>query len=517
MRIMSLLFALFFMAGVCAAQDPAPAVVVPTSPEAAPQAAPEAAAETVTEEKSEEPSGEPVAESSPEPAVEESPAPVEAPAAPEAAPQAAPEVVAETVTEEKSAVPSGESATKSSSEPAALEAPSPAAETPQEPVPAPVFDPVVEDSAAPAVEEAPPVESVQPAAEAAVEATPEPVPVEEAPAETETEAPAAEVAPEPDLDLYLGHPLGLVVSVHDAARVADALLVDVREPEQYEQGHIAGAVNLPVKSLSEERGGVRNLLRPVDQLVTALAARGITPDSAVIVYTKITDAAEMNNAARLFWVLEYLSFPRVHLLDGGLDKWQAEGLSVETGPGKAKAVPVEAVKVTIRPEIIAKRSDVLDLVGGGTGLLVDARPGGYFTGADKADFVARPGRIPTAVSRPSADLLQGEMFEFKTEEEIRETVKVADGDMSRKVIVYCNSGNNGSLGYFGFRLAGYENVSLYDGSMAEWSLNPALAVETGDPDAEAAPATEPVPEPVVESAPVPEPVANAASETAPQP
>ncbi len=508
MKQMLLVFACLFAAGVCAAQDPAPAVEIPVAPEAAP--------------------------------------PVEVPAAPETASQAAPDAVPENATEIKSVEPAAVPLPEPGPKPAEAEAPAPepvaVPETPVEPVAAPVAEPAAETANVETVAAPEPVTVEEP-----VEAPAEPAPAAEAPAEAGMEAPT----PEADPELYLGHPLGLVVNVQDAARVADAVLVDVREPEQYEQAHIAGAVNLPVKSLSEERGGVRNLLRPVDQLVTALAARGITPDSTVIVYTKISDAAELNNAARLFWVLEYLSFPRVHLLDGGLAKWQSEGLPVENGPGQAKAVPVEAVKVTIRPEIIAKRSDVLDLVGGGTGVLVDARPRGYFTGEDKADFVARPGRIPTAVSRPSADLLQGEMFEFKSEEEIREVVKVADGDTSRKTIVYCNSGNNASLGYFGYRLAGYENVSMYDGSMAEWSLNPALAVQTGDPDAAPvaqdpapepapappveSPALEPipvpatespvadtpasksVPEPVAEAAPAPEPVANTAPETAPQP
>jgi rhodanese-related sulfurtransferase len=193
-------------------------------------------------------------------------------------------------------------------------------------------------------------------------------------------------------------------------------------------------------------------------------------------------------------VLEYLSFPEVHLLDGGLRKWMADGLPVESGPGDAKAVPVENVKVKIRPEVISRQGEVLELLVSGKGLVVDVRPRPFYLGEEKKDFVARVGHIPKAYSRPAARILDETTLLFKSEDEVKAALAVGDGDPAARVVVYCNSGNEGSLGYFGHRLAGYENVALYDGSMAEWSRNPGLALTTEDtetppaPEAPAAPA-----------------------------
>jgi thiosulfate/3-mercaptopyruvate sulfurtransferase len=303
-----------------------------------------------------------------------------------------------------------------------------------------------------------------------------------------------------------------------------ALFVDARDPEAYEKNRIAGAVNLPAKALSEERNGVVNLLRPVDQLADLLAQRGITADRTVIVYGEGDSHENAIPPARVFWVLEYLSFSDAHLLDGGLRKWTADGLPVETGPGTAKAVPVENVKVKIRPEVISRQGEVLELLVSGKGLVVDVRPRPFYLGEEKKDFVARAGHIPRAYSRPASRILDETTLLFKSEDEIRAALSIGDGDPAARVVVYCNSGNEASLGYFGHRLAGYENVALYDGSMAEWSRNPGLAMTTEDteappaPEAPAAPAeAAPAETPAVPAeAAVPE-AAPAAAPAAPEP
>ena len=368
-------------------------------------------------------------------------------------------------------------------------APAPAAETPAAaPVPVPAEKPV---EPAPAAAPAPP-------------AAPAPAPAPEAPAAA---APAAEVS----------HPLGLLVSTDEAAKLQDGVIVDVRESELFVQGHIPGAVNLPIKLVSEERDGVTNMLKPIDQLLPLLAERGIIPAKSVVVYGQNEKAADLAEAARMFWVLEYLSYPRVHLLDGGLRKWVAESRPTEAGPGAPVPVPADQVKIRLRPDVIASADQVLDLLRYKTGVLVDARPAPFFQGAEKAPYVARAGHIPTAQNHPAADLVEGDALTFKSPEAIAELLKVGGDKPPKKIITYCNSGTSGALGYFGYRLLGNENVAMYDGSMAEWSLNPGLSVETSPAPAPApAPETAPAPVPAAPAAtPAPAPAAEKPAEAAP--
>ncbi|NLV40587.1 MAG: sulfurtransferase [Candidatus Hydrogenedentes bacterium] len=399
---------------------------------------------------------------------------------------------------------------------AAQEAPAEAAAPPAAEVtdaPAPVETPAPADPA-PAEEPAP--EQAPPPADPAPAAPPEPAPAETpaAPAapETPAEAPAPAPAEQPE---YLGHPLALAAPTLDAVRVPDALFVDAREPEAYTKNHIAGAVNLPAKALSEERNGVVNLLRPVDQLADLLAQRGITADRTVIVYGEGDSHENAIPPARVFWVLEYLSFPEVHLLDGGLRKWMADALPVESGEGSAKPVPVENVKVKIRPEVISRQGEVLELLVSGKGLVVDVRPRPFYLGGEKKDFVPRAGHIPKAFSRPASRILDETTLLFKSKEEVKAALAVGDGDPAARVVVYCNSGNEAALGYFGHRLAGYENVALYDGSMAEWSRNPGLALTTEDTEAPPAPEPPAAPAEAVPAEPPAAPAAEAVPEAAP--
>jgi thiosulfate/3-mercaptopyruvate sulfurtransferase len=296
------------------------------------------------------------------------------------------------------------------------------------------------------------------------------------------------------------------------AKAADKVIVDVRESELFVQGHIPGAVNLPIKQLSEERNGVVNLLKPIDQVLPLLAERGIVPVKSVVGYGQNATPADVAEAARLFWVLEYLSFPRVHLLDGGLKKWVAESRPVETGQGAAAPVPVEQVKVRVRPEVIASTDQVLEMLRFKAGALVDTRPEPFFAGTEKADYVARAGHIPGGENHPSFGLLEGDTLTFKSPEAMTAILKIGGDKPPKRIITYCNSGVSASLGYFGYRLLGNENVAVYDGSMAEWSLNPGLNVETtAAPQAAAAVAA-----PAPEATPAPAPAASAAPAPAPE-
>jgi thiosulfate/3-mercaptopyruvate sulfurtransferase len=46
------------------------------------------------------------------------------------------------------------------------------------------------------------------------------------------------------------------------------------------------------------------------------------------------------------------------------------------------------------------------------------------------------------------------------------------------VIVYCGGGVSASLTALGLVLAGHTRVSVYDGSLEEWSADPSLPLES---------------------------------------
>lgn len=86
------------------------------------------------------------------------------------------------------------------------------------------------------------------------------------------------------------------------------LLIDVREPDEYRQGHIAGAVNIP-RGMLEFKISNEPALQQLDR--------------ALIVYCKTSGRAALSVVA-----LQTMGFINVTSLAGGFDAWAAGNLPV---------------------------------------------------------------------------------------------------------------------------------------------------------------------------------------------
>jgi thiosulfate/3-mercaptopyruvate sulfurtransferase len=126
-----------------------------------------------------------------------------------------------------------------------------------------------------------------------------------------------------------------------------------------------------------------------------------------------------------------------------------------------------------RPELLAdaawvnahrERKDVL---------LLDTRTPEEFDGTKSEDGVARPGHIPGAVNFDWTTTITDERFRERGE--LRKLFVAAGATPEKEVVTYCRVGSRASAVYFAARLLGYR-VSLYDGSMNEWSGKPELPV-----------------------------------------
>ncbi|MFP4499559.1 MAG: sulfurtransferase [Candidatus Hydrogenedentota bacterium] len=273
----------------------------------------------------------------------------------------------------------------------------------------------------------------------------------------------------------------LLLSTEELAReLDDVIVVDARPIAAYEAGHIPGARHLAAGDLSATQGGVTGLLKPVDALAPLISEAGLEQGVPIVVYSAMDEPYEVKDAARVFWALSYLGFDQVSVLDGGYAKWQAEGRPTETGAPAPKADPAGEIVLRPQEERHATRGEVLELMRAGEGILADMRPPAEYTGLDKAHYVKQSGHIPGAYSVPVEDLVDAHeagdkvFYTFKTGDALTQALA---GEKDAPVISYCNTGRSGSVGYFAYRLAGYEEVSLYDGAMAEWGNHPGLRVQ----------------------------------------
>ena len=272
----------------------------------------------------------------------------------------------------------------------------------------------------------------------------------------------------PKLQAY-AHPERLVTTDWLAEHLGDDSLVVIESNEDvllYRTGHIPGAHHVDWH-LDLNDDVMRDYVSP-EAFAAMCSARGITPDSTVVVY------GDNFNwwAAYALWVFSLFGHADVRLLDGGRATWVAEGREMTTDatvatPSSYPVVPRD--DATIR----AFKEDVLKHIG--TGPLVDVRSPGEFSGEllHMPDYpqegVQRGGHVPTAQNVPWKRAANDD-GSFKTADELR---GIYEGELGMQpgddVVTYCRIGERSSHTWFVLtHLLGFEHVRNYDGSWVEW-------------------------------------------------
>ena len=191
------------------------------------------------------------------------------------------------------------------------------------------------------------------------------------------------------------------------------------------------------------------------------------------------DNSGLRSACRAWVLLDLAGLANIAVLDGGLDKWQAEGRPVESG---AEDVPsVDRPATSVRMTDIRDKTAMLANLDGGSEQVVDARDADRFTGTHEDTVHGLPGgHIPGARNLFFRDLLRDDGT-FRDTENLRVLFEQAGIDLDQPVVATCGSGVTASVLLFALRLIGAGRTALYDGSWSEWGADPDTPKETGEP------------------------------------
>jgi thiosulfate/3-mercaptopyruvate sulfurtransferase len=241
----------------------------------------------------------------------------------------------------------------------------------------------------------------------------------------------------------------------------------------FEAGHIPGADFLDLQSeFSDQNTELHFMMPAVAQLEAAFGRHGIGANSQVVLYS----IGSAMWATRFWWMLKSLGFQNLSVLDGGLDKWKAEGRALETGP--AKGYPPATFTAKSQAGYFVDKHETLAASADRGTVVVNALGPQFHRGLEPSRY-GRPGRIPGSVNVSAATLFDPATKAFVPLAEA-ETKFAAQGiARDKRVVAYCGGGISATIDLFLLHRLGYDNLSLYDGSMGEWAKDVALPIEIG--------------------------------------
>lgn len=238
------------------------------------------------------------------------------------------------------------------------------------------------------------------------------------------------------------------------------VVIDLRTSEEYNKGHLEGAVSIPaMKNLYDKKF----FLPKLNFLKERLSEAGIDSNSIVVAY----GSGIFIRSARLFWILKVLGHDKVAILDVGY-----EGLS----PMKITTAPTTVQRKEFMPRIDNKKIEtkLSTMFAIGKKVIVDGREREHYNGEKSS--AKRFGHIPTAINYACTDNYTRSKNGNKIKDLVRLKSMYKTLDIDKEILLYCNGGSEAALDYVILKELGYK-ASVYDGSWYEWGNDPVVPIE----------------------------------------
>ncbi len=252
------------------------------------------------------------------------------------------------------------------------------------------------------------------------------------------------------------------MALEDLLDDPNLVLIDGRSFKEYSAGHLPGAVNLDLFAFHWLDTTPRGIEAFNEQTRQLLSFAGIDASKKAVFYDDVSGML----AARGVWLSEYLSHHDAFMLDGGLKKWKAQDLPIETRPNGFS--PREFAG-KINPDILAGFKYVADNLDRLT--IIDARSQDEYDGS--LVRAANSGHIPKSINIDWSKNLNADGT-FKDDAGLEELYRIPK---DAEIVTYCHGAYRAANSFLALGKIGFTNVRVYLGSWGEWGNLPGLPVD----------------------------------------
>ncbi len=242
--------------------------------------------------------------------------------------------------------------------------------------------------------------------------------------------------------------------------------------DAYDSGHIPGAVYFDIDDVNDDSNPLPHMVPPAAKFASRVRKLGLGNGNHLVVYDRGGQAA-----ARVWWTFRLFGHEEISLLDGGLVKWQAEQRPIENMPPMPRDRHFIA---RVNQTMLRSKAQMLTNLEKKRETVIDARSEARFKGLDKEPWPHKKvGHIPGSLNLPWDKLIDPVSKTFLPKDQIAALFEAAGLPKDKPVITTCGSGVTASVLAFALFLIGRDDVSVYDGSWAEWGLADDTPVEQG--------------------------------------
>jgi len=237
---------------------------------------------------------------------------------------------------------------------------------------------------------------------------------------------------------------------------------------RYLANHIPGAVFFDIEELSDHSTPLPPTPPTTEAFSRSVSALGIADTATVVIY----EQESVFSAPRAWWMLRTFGAQHVYILDGGLRAWTEAGLPTESGPGLHTPASFRA---KLNHEAVRNLAQIKEKITNHQQIL-DARSAARFNGtAPEPRPGLSSGHMPGATSVPFTELVED--GRLKSADKLQQLFAAKNIDLQQPITTTCGSGVTAAVIALSLEVVGAKNVSLYDGSWAEYAQEPDSIIE----------------------------------------